>query len=169
MAERELQRFGPFELDVRSRELRTGTACIRLQEQPFEILRLMLERPGEVVTRDVAGDAARALAYCRRTTDIDPDYLPAWRIMGAVYLQEGRAADGLRLLEAAYGRARHDPICIAALAHVGLGDRDAAFALLEQAVADCDPALANLAVEPHLEPLRADARYTRLLERLRLA
>lgn len=52
MAESELQRFGPFELDVRSRELRTGTACIRLQEQPFEILRLMLERPGEVVTRD---------------------------------------------------------------------------------------------------------------------
>lgn len=45
-------RFGAFELDVRSRELRTGTACIRLQEQPFEILRLMLERPGEVVTRE---------------------------------------------------------------------------------------------------------------------
>ena len=45
-------RFGAFELDVRSRELRTGTACVRLQEQPFEILRLMLERPGEVVTRE---------------------------------------------------------------------------------------------------------------------
>jgi DNA-binding winged helix-turn-helix (wHTH) protein len=45
-------RFGSFELDVRSRELRNGSTCIRLQEQPFEILRMMLERPGHVVTRD---------------------------------------------------------------------------------------------------------------------
>lgn len=45
-------RFGSFELDVRSRELRTGAARVRLQEQPFEILRMMLERPGAVVTRD---------------------------------------------------------------------------------------------------------------------
>ena len=45
-------RFGPFELDVRSRELRNGDIRARLQEQPFEILRMMLERPGDVVTRE---------------------------------------------------------------------------------------------------------------------
>jgi TolB-like protein len=45
-------RFGTFELDVRLRELRTGSRRIRLQDQPFEILRLMLERPGDVVTRE---------------------------------------------------------------------------------------------------------------------
>src|SRR6187402_1850719 len=45
-------RFGAFELDVRLRELRRGTSRVRLQEQPFEILRLMLERPGDVVTRE---------------------------------------------------------------------------------------------------------------------
>ncbi|HEV8392799.1 MAG TPA: winged helix-turn-helix domain-containing protein [Vicinamibacterales bacterium] len=45
-------RFGSFELDERSRELRTGTTRIRLQDQPFEILRLLLLRPGEVVTRE---------------------------------------------------------------------------------------------------------------------
>jgi TolB-like protein/Tfp pilus assembly protein PilF len=45
-------RFGSFELDVRSRELRHGGTRVRLQEQPFEILRVMLERPGDVVTRD---------------------------------------------------------------------------------------------------------------------
>ena len=47
-----LLRFESFELDVRSRELRNGKQRIRLQEQPFEILRLMLERPGDVVTRE---------------------------------------------------------------------------------------------------------------------
>src|ERR671919_326634 len=51
-------RFGPFELDLRSRELRNGPSRIRLQEQPFEILRLLLERPGKVVTREELGDAA---------------------------------------------------------------------------------------------------------------
>src|ERR671938_575282 len=47
-----LLRFESFELDVRSRELRKGKNRIRLQDQPFEILRMMLERPGDVVTRD---------------------------------------------------------------------------------------------------------------------
>src|ERR671918_2460851 len=45
-------RFGSFELDRHSRELRKGASRVRLQEQPFEILCLMLERPGHVVTRD---------------------------------------------------------------------------------------------------------------------
>ena len=45
-------KFGAFELDVRLRELRNGSTRIRLQEQPFEILRLMLERPGDIVTRE---------------------------------------------------------------------------------------------------------------------
>ena len=50
--EPETVRFESFELDVRQRELRTGARRIRLQEQPFEILRTMLERAGDVVTRD---------------------------------------------------------------------------------------------------------------------
>ena len=45
-------RFGAFELDERARELRTGSTRIRLQDQPFEILRLLVRRPGEVVTRE---------------------------------------------------------------------------------------------------------------------
>ena len=45
-------KFGSFELDMQLRELRTGSTRVRLQEQPFEILRLMLERPGDVVTRE---------------------------------------------------------------------------------------------------------------------
>jgi TolB-like protein len=45
-------RFGSFELDPRSGELRKQGMKIRLQEQPFQVLRVMLERPGEVVTRE---------------------------------------------------------------------------------------------------------------------
>ena len=45
-------RFGPFELDVRTAELRKHGSRIRLQDQPFQILRMLLDRPGVVVTRD---------------------------------------------------------------------------------------------------------------------
>src|SRR5262245_56461034 len=51
-SEKRLLRFGSFELDLRARELRNGSTRVRLQEQPFEILRLMLQRPGDVITRD---------------------------------------------------------------------------------------------------------------------
>jgi len=47
-----VKRFGTFELDVRARELRKGGIRIRLQDQPFEILMVMLDHPGEVVTRE---------------------------------------------------------------------------------------------------------------------
>src|SRR5437868_3525858 len=45
-------RFGEFEVDLRSGELRRNGARIKLQEQPFQILASLLERPGDVVTRD---------------------------------------------------------------------------------------------------------------------
>ena len=55
-----------------------------------------------------------------------------------------------------------------ALAHTGLGNRDAAFAQLERAFVEREPAVFNLKVEPRFDPLRRDARYHALLQRLRL-
>ncbi|MEN8260755.1 MAG: winged helix-turn-helix domain-containing protein [Pseudomonadota bacterium] len=47
-----LFQFGVFEVDRRARELRKKGVRIRLQEQPFQVLVLLLERAGEVVTRE---------------------------------------------------------------------------------------------------------------------
>src|SRR5271165_4156928 len=44
--------FGQFELDMRTGELRRNGTKVRMQEQPFQILALLLERAGEVVTRE---------------------------------------------------------------------------------------------------------------------
>jgi DNA-binding winged helix-turn-helix (wHTH) protein/tetratricopeptide (TPR) repeat protein len=44
--------FGVFEADLRAAELRKHGIRIKLQEQPFQILSLLLEHPGEVVTRE---------------------------------------------------------------------------------------------------------------------
>ena len=45
-------RFGVFEVDLRAGELRRNGFKVKLQNQPFQILGMLLERPGEVITRD---------------------------------------------------------------------------------------------------------------------
>jgi len=45
-------RFGVFEADLRSGELRKQGVKIKLHHQPFQVLTMLLEHPGEVVTRE---------------------------------------------------------------------------------------------------------------------
>jgi cholera toxin transcriptional activator len=47
-----IRRFGVFELDLSAGELRKSGVKLRLQEQPLQVLALLLERAGEVVTRE---------------------------------------------------------------------------------------------------------------------
>src|SRR5271169_4200689 len=44
--------FGVFELDLRAGELRKHGLRVRLQEQPFQVLAMLLAHAGDVVTRD---------------------------------------------------------------------------------------------------------------------
>src|SRR6516164_6609839 len=44
--------FGAFELDSHAGELRKEGTKIRLQEQPLQVLQILLEQPGRVVTRE---------------------------------------------------------------------------------------------------------------------
>lgn len=155
--------------------------------------------------RYLVGDYKAALERCRRTAELDPLYLPARRMIGMIFLQEGKIRDALDVLEAAYAEGREDPVMGArlahakavagdragattildairrldrrrylppyhlALVHIGLGDADCAFAALEQATVDADPALGYLKVDPRIEPLRSDPRYVRLIDLLGLA
>ena len=59
MAPRSFQRFrfGVFEVDARSGELRKSGSKVKLQEKPFQLLLLLLEHAGEVVTRDELREA----------------------------------------------------------------------------------------------------------------
>jgi DNA-binding winged helix-turn-helix (wHTH) protein len=45
-------RFGVFELDLRAGELRKHGLKVRIQEQPFQVLAMLVEHSGEVVTRE---------------------------------------------------------------------------------------------------------------------
>ena len=45
-------RFGAFEVDLPSGEVRKSGSRIKLQDQPFKVLQILLEHPGELVTRE---------------------------------------------------------------------------------------------------------------------
>src|SRR5215469_704131 len=45
-------RFKTFELDLRTRELRRNGRCLKLKGQPISVLEMLLDKPGELVTRE---------------------------------------------------------------------------------------------------------------------
>ncbi len=45
-------RFGTYEVSLQSGEVRKAGVKIRVQQQPMKLLEILLERPGEVVTRE---------------------------------------------------------------------------------------------------------------------
>ena len=49
---RRLLRFSSFELDLQSGELRKAGVLVGLQEQSFKVLAELLDRPGDLITRD---------------------------------------------------------------------------------------------------------------------
>ncbi len=49
---RSIVRFGVFEVDLLSGELRRNGVKIKVQDQPFQVLEMLLARPGELVTRE---------------------------------------------------------------------------------------------------------------------
>src|SRR5713226_10632550 len=53
-------RFGTYEVSLRSGEVRKAGVKIRCQQQPMKLLERLLERPGEVVTREELRGRVRA-------------------------------------------------------------------------------------------------------------
>ena len=60
-------RFGVFEIDLRAGELTKRGLRIRLQEQPFQVLAMLLQKPGELVTREELREAV----WGRTVVDFD--------------------------------------------------------------------------------------------------
>ena len=80
------------------------------------------------------GDYHRAAEKCRHSIDMDPERVPAYRLLGAVLLQTDRHLDAFAALEKALTIGPDDPITIAWLAHARAmtGDRTEARALVER-------------------------------------
>jgi TolB-like protein/DNA-binding winged helix-turn-helix (wHTH) protein/tetratricopeptide (TPR) repeat protein len=91
--------------------------------------------------------------------------------LGHAYAVAGKRAEAQRVLDRLKEASKHrfiSPYGIA-LIYLGLGDKEQAFAWLDRAYDERDNWLNYLKVEPRLDPLRSDARFTALLRRVGLS
>ena len=90
--------------------------------------------------------------------------------LGVVAAARGRPAEARAVLDGLRVEAREryvSPVAFAVL-YLSLGEHDSAFEALERAHRDRRGWLAYLRVEPAVDPVRGDPRFTRLLERMKL-
>jgi serine/threonine-protein kinase len=124
---------------------------------------------------DVRGSLARAYAQTGRYAEAlrEIDALPrdlSLGLRGYVLAISGQRDAARRVLTEYMdqaGRGHISPSSVA-LIHVGLGDKDAAFAWLDKAYAEREPELGQLSGGPLWDSLRSDPRFARLLQRLHL-
>ncbi|MFL5476446.1 MAG: hypothetical protein ACJ8A6_12200, partial [Gemmatimonadales bacterium] len=82
----------------------------------------------------------------------------------------GKRSEAQRLLVELEGRSRreHVPPTVLAIVHIGLGQDERAFDLLDRAVAEHDGWFAEFIFYPTFDPLRSHPRYAALLQALGL-
>jgi tetratricopeptide (TPR) repeat protein len=113
---------------------------------------------------------ADALADVERVRHAFGDTPWTWSMLAYVYGRAGRqeeARRALRKLEQFNRQQQIDPVAIL-WAHIGMGDKDLAFASLEKAYAQHSNALTTLKVEPGYDSLRDDPRFQELMRRVGL-
>jgi tetratricopeptide (TPR) repeat protein len=114
------------------------------------------------------GDHRAAIAAHRAALELGGYYAFSHSALICAHAAIGERDEALRLFESIDERARHEyvPPFAFALAYVGLGDREKAFAWLERGVEQHDEMMAENFLDPLFDQLIGDARYDAVLERL---
>lgn len=110
-----------------------------------------------------------AIAGFRRARELTND-VAATSGLGRSYALSGKAAAAREVLDelkSLSGERYVDPTYMA-LVHLGLGEHDEAFTLLEKAYADHSAWMVHLKAEPMFDAVRTDSRFTSLLRRVGL-
>lgn len=117
------------------------------------------------------GMLSEARAEARRALEIEPSDSYALAELGRVAALSGDRTEARRIATGLTARARQERIPGDAIAYIyaALGDKDRAFAFLDEADQERWPGLLWAKVAPELDPLRADPRFDGLLRKLRLS
>jgi tetratricopeptide (TPR) repeat protein len=116
------------------------------------------------------GDHAKAVSEAKAALQSDPKSLQYLASLGRAYAvagEAGKARDILAQLTRA-APARHVSAYHVALIHLALGDTDTALSWLERAYDERSPWVAYWQVDPRLDPVRSEARFTQLLRKAKL-
>ena len=88
--------------------------------------------------------------------------------MGYALAQAGKRNEALAILEKLKTTKEYVSPTELAVLYAGLGDKEAAFSLLEKAYAVHDPHLQYLKCQPHFDSLQTDPRYIDLIKKVGL-
>jgi TolB-like protein/Tfp pilus assembly protein PilF len=111
------------------------------------------------------GKLEQALERSRQYAERSRMFVPEKAGLGFIYGLAGRRAEAQRILEELEEQSKQRQVdaYYLAMTATGLGDRDRAFALLEQACDDHNIRLPLLKLDPMWDPLRSDRRYDEIL------
>jgi eukaryotic-like serine/threonine-protein kinase len=110
-----------------------------------------------------------AIAAYRQAVAFGLDTAPTQILLGAAYAHAGQSDRSRAILEQLRNSQAHVSPGELAVLFAALGEREQAFASLEEAYRTRDLHLQNLGVDPGYDPLRADSRFQDLLRRVGLA
>jgi eukaryotic-like serine/threonine-protein kinase len=117
------------------------------------------------------GRREEGIAQIRRATELDPGNPFPLGWLGCLYGLAGQKEEArgvLKRLETLRQKQYIQPYSFA-IVHIGLGEKDDAFRLLNKAVDERSDELLFVRVDPALDPLRSDPRFTALLKRMGVA
>jgi DNA-binding winged helix-turn-helix (wHTH) protein/Flp pilus assembly protein TadD len=116
------------------------------------------------------GAYKEALAALDRAQALLHDSAEVLSLIGYTYAVSGKTGEARQMLEKLnrLSKQRYVSPYHLAMIHAALGERDAAFAALEQAYADREGRLTIVRFAPEFQTLRDDARFRRLMERMKL-
>lgn len=148
--------FGPHAFDLRSGELRKFGSKVKMGEQPFRILCMLLETPGEMVTRE----ELRAKLWSDDTF-VDFDH----GLNSAVQRLRDCLSDS-----AGKPRSAKDYVSPFELAQAcaGLRKREEALRYLEESYRERAPWLVHLQHDPSFDLLRGEPRYRAIVIKMGL-
>jgi TolB-like protein/Tfp pilus assembly protein PilF len=124
----------------------------------------------QALLEQVAGNYREAEARLSIPLQVAPERAEVQAALGQVYALTGRVEEAqalLQQLQDATDQRYISPYLIASL-QASLGQRTRAFASLDRAVKERSELIAYLRIDPRVDSLRADRRFSRLLRRLRL-
>jgi len=109
-----------------------------------------------------------AIRQLERSHNLMPEVLFSQGVLGDAYGRAGRteAARNISAELHQLSRSRYVPAIYAGLVAIGLGDKEQAFKLLDQAFNERSEWMMDLKVEPELDPLRSDPRFQQLERRV---
>ena len=122
---------------------------------------------GIAMSHAAAGRKPEALAAAEKAIQFDESPF-VLADEGGVYARLGNQAQARRILSRLDEIAKRRYVCPypVAIIHLGLGEKDKTFALLEKGLQEQSACIVLTKIDPQLDPLRSDPRYVDLIRRI---